>query len=657
MLCGFSGFLKALTQVAIITASGHKSYLPNKHLSGSAEVESLLAKARKTNDPRKFKKQISKKQSAALLQWFTLQRSDAPRLIKAAVKRLSIYPERFCYAHNLQYDLGNLFGDELDTLDCTLVGGRLIKAAWGRKVFVDSFNIWPMSAKKLGDAFNLKKLSTASMATDRAYVYRDCEIIRKAMQFAWKFIQGIGIDYLPPTLGGLCVKVWKSWGGENCHDSNALSREAYYGGRVELFKPCNESKRIVWTDINSLYPFVMQKPFPAMLEDCGKKLKKHGVARIRVNVPKTALAVLPYRNDAGRVVYPWGRFVGVWTVPEINAAKANGTKVEKVFESWGTDDEIRPYGTFVQKLYRQRLSSKSEAEKLFFKLLMNNLYGRLGTSGTIGRTVWQTEKNRFDGVPYGTKVLVSYSMPLSEETNWAHAAYVTAYGRLELLSYMQRIGAENMIYCDTDSCIFDSPDGVPPFKTGSALGAMKVCQRCSVCQDAFPHFPPCKHSTGIDYWDGCETFAPKLYRVNQSFKAKGVPKHLAKKFIATGSAEFDLPFKMREAMRFFDRKNARKLSVWRRVSKSRREKYDRKHLIGNRFYPCKVLGVLPDSTRPDNRGNENNKRKKKQHGNEKNKVRGGSGFRVGGKRPQTQGNIRNGQAQRRIHNPRARAEF
>ena len=260
-------------------------------------------------------------------------------------------------------------------------------------------------------------------------------------------------------------------------------------------------------------------------------------------------------------------------MPEIQAAIANGATVEKVFECLGTDEEIRPYGTFVQRLYKARLESQSEAEKLFFKLLMNNLYGRLGTSGVIGRTVWQTEQNKYDGVPYGNKVLTTYSMPLAEETNWLHAAYVTAYGRLALLSFMQKIGAENLIYCDTDSTIFDTDNGKPPFATGSELGQMKVVQA----------------DDGKDYWEDCEVFAPKLYRVDREHKAKGVPKHLAKQFIETGHAEFDLPFKLREAMKFFDRDNARKLSVWRKVSKSRREKYDRKHLVGSRYYPCKIL--------------------------------------------------------------------
>lgn len=487
--------------------------------------------------------------------------------------------EKYCYFHNLQYDLGNLFGKELDKLDCVMVGGRMIRATWGNKIFVDSFNVWPMSVKKIGVAFGLEKLETDSMSTDREYVFRDVEIIRQAMLFAWRFCQANGIENLPSTLGGLCVKLWKAWGGENCHDSLELSRSALYGGRVELFKVKNESSKIAWTDINSLYPFVMLGKFPDQLQEWKRKtLPPYGVATVTVKVKAgIEFPVLPFRHDDGRILYPTGHFTGTWTVPEIREAERSGYVIEKIHAAAGSKSFLRPYGTFVEKLYRDRLASNSEAEKLFFKLLMNNLYGRLGTTGVIGRSVFQTDQNKFDGVPYGEKVLVSYAMPLSDETNWSHAAYVTAYGRLELLKYMRLVGRDKLIYTDTDSTIFDCPSGKLPFPTGTALGEMK-----------------------LEGWEtNCRTYAPKMYRVGKKYKAKGVPQRLAKQYIEQGKAQFDLPFKFREAIRFYDERrdkkgrlimpaNSRRLSVWRGVEKVNRVNYDRKKLKGNRFSPCKI---------------------------------------------------------------------
>ena len=502
--------------------------------------------------------------------------------------------EKYVYAHNLQYDLGNLFSKQLDVLDLVLVGGRVIKATWGNKIFVDSFNIWPMSAKKLGEAFGLEKLETSSMSTDKDYVFRDVEIIRQAMLFAWEFCNGLQVNNLPPTLGSLAVKVWQHFGGENCHDSTELSREAYYGGRVELFKQTNDSENVCWTDINSLYPSVMLKEFPGVLECWNKHdLPKYGVAKVTIKVPETEIPVLPYRNGEGRIYYPWGTFTGSWTVAEINAAVARGAKIVKVLDCMGTNEATRPYVDYVTKLYDARLGSKSDAEKLFFKLLLNNLYGRIGSAGKIGRSIWQTTENQFDGVPYGEKVLVEYQMPLSEETNWSHAAYVTAYGRLELLRFMETIGANRMIYCDTDSCIFDTTGNIP-FPTGSKLGMMKIEQMCFSCNGHWTAKPPCCNHPDrkpVDFWKNCQTYAPKMYQAGKTFKAKGVPQRLAKEYIQTGKAEFDLPFKLRESIQFYDRANVKELSVWRRIQKENLQTYDRKKLVGNRFFPCKVNEV------------------------------------------------------------------
>ena len=93
----------------------------------------------------------------------------------------------------------------------------------------------------------------------------------------------------------------------------------------------------------------------------------------------------------------------------------------------------------------------------------------------------------------------------------------------------------------------------------------------------------------LESWEThVETYAPKMYKSGETYKAKGVPKHLAKQYIQTGRAEFDLPFKLRESIRFYDRTNKRELSVWRRVEKINRQSYDRKKFLKNRFYPCNL---------------------------------------------------------------------
>ena len=199
-------------------------------------------------------------------------------------------------------------------------------------------------------------------------------------------------------------------------------------------------------------------------------------------------------------------------------------------------------------------------------MLLNNLYGRLAISGEVSRSLLLTDRNKDgDGLAYGSKILMDHAMPLPAFSNYLHAAHVLSYARLRLYHFLKLIPARDLIYCDTDSIIFFC-EGAPPFPASRDLGEMK-----------------------IEGWGGrCVPYLPKTYVFDDVYKAKGVPKKRAKDFIETGRAEYDLPFKLREAIHFYDAENSRKLSVWRKVEKIRAATYDRKRISGKHFLPKKV---------------------------------------------------------------------
>jgi hypothetical protein len=286
--------------------------------------------------------------------------------------------------------------------------------------------------------------------------------------------------------------------------------------------------------------------------------------------------VLPWRGEDGRTLYPWGQFTGTWTIPEIRLAESEGVEILKVNQCWGAEVTTRPYADYVCKLYASKVSAENEAQRMFCKFLMNCRYGRMGLTGKVGRTVWQTAENKDLGVPFGERVLLDLSLPLPVETNWAHAAYTASYGRIELFKFLKAVGPGKMIYCDTDSVIFDCPSEVIPFPTGTDLGEMR-----------------------LESWiSRCEVFAPKVYQADARYVAKGIPRRLARDFIEKEKVEFDMPFRFREAISYYDAKdkrgfdrwpNTHRLSVWRKVHRKLFRRYDRKKLVGNRFLPCKVV--------------------------------------------------------------------
>ena len=391
---------------------------------------------------------------------------------------------------------------------------------------------------------------------------------------AGNFAEENGLEKLPLTLGGLCVLLWKGLGGENWFCNRLDQREALFGGRVELFQR-KATGSIQYTDINSLYPYVMTFPFPDEIQVV-HEWPKFGIANVTIDIPKSHLAPLPYRfpteatdeheilEQCTPIYYPTGRLTGTWTIHEIDNAVTHGARIVEIHQMQGTNNAVRYYDDFVIRYYKMRLAAKTDSHKLMYKLLMNNLYGRLGMKGKITRSFPLTPENFERAISvYGEKCLVDCWTELSEYVNWLHAAYVTSYGRLTLFKYLSQIDRTNLIYCDTDSAIFK---GEIPYETGSELGQMKI----------------------EGTYSNCETFAPKTYRVDELAKAKGVPRHLATEFINTSHASFSLPFKLREAIRFYDEGNRKQLSAWRKVEKQKRSDYDKKKSFGNSFIPFDI---------------------------------------------------------------------
>ena len=507
-----------------------------------------------------------------------------------------------CYAHNLAYDIGNIWRHNLDELDVTLVGNRLVRARWKNITLLDSSNMWPMPLAKVGGSVGLEKMEFD--ADSEEYVFRDVEIVIAAMRVAEEIASEYGVD-IKGTLGSLAIAIWNGpvIGGGNWQCAIPAVREAYYGGRVELFKTGAKGDDLWYTDINSLYPSTMLNKFPAgadlhlgektlgeaerLLTDLRQEC--YGVVRVDLDIPDTMLvAPLPVKREgSGEVCFPTGPVSGWWTVHEVRHALARGCRLRRLHEAYGSREGEEYYAKFIRTFYalRQAELNKPEEEQdagriLFYKLLMNNLYGQLGMRGSVTRSIKLTEDmvepdeegNLIlirPGVPFGSKLLADVHIPLPDHVNYLHAAYVTSYGRLALMKYMEQVGAENLIYCDTDSLFFRWP-GIPPFPMTTNLGEMKLEDRPK--------------------W--VETRSPKMYRYEtpkkgRVTKAKGVPKKMQDTFYDAGLAEFWQPWRLRESIACAnevpdeDNEDVKVLGVWRKVMKRVVSGYDKKRLAPN----------------------------------------------------------------------------
>lgn len=187
---------------------------------------------------------------------------------------------------------------------------------------------------------------------------------------------------------------------------------------------------------------------------------------------------LPFkRSGDGTLVFPTGKFVGVYFSEELKFAEEHGYLVVPL-RGWQFDRMKSPFYDFVHDLYQRRLEAKEKGDKamaFIHKTTMNSLYGRFGISpeSTTCVIVSREESHKMalsqDGFIDSTHLdddlyLVTYKNKVSddlfkemEETTKQPAntavqlsAAIAAYARIVLYPFIKR---DDCYYTDTDSIV------------------------------------------------------------------------------------------------------------------------------------------------------------------------------------------------------------
>ena len=481
--------------------------------------------------------------------------------------------------HNLEYDLVNEFGShKYAELQLNYLKGRLISATLGNVKFLDSFNHFRMSLNAIGKSIGIDKLAFDIHSEE--YVTTDAWICLKVMTMARDYIASLG-GQIGATSGSSAVSVWK-YMTESEFCTGAVDtpwlRKGYYGGRTEIFRRntvCEPGQKLIkGYDINSMYPFCMLTDYPEYLVKDLRFEKAKGMAEVTISVPQDLyVAPLVYRDAKTRLLYPVGIFRGVWTYEEIRRAEKLGAKVIKVHDAMGCNTLVRPFDQFIHTLYNRRKVSTSESERLFLKVLMNSLYGKLATKSTITRTVSRynlvkSKSRRMEDVKWISyhRGLLDFQTPPPDYVNVMWGAMITANSRSLLTDYLDAIPAEKLIYCDTDS-VYCLDHELP---ISNELGGMKLEKEANTMK----------------------IVQPKAYQLDDFYKAKGVPKpradgkdgikiDFAKQYIEEGFTEFQAPIRFRASLG----SKRGTANQWVKHSKGRKTEYGAKRLSGERYFP------------------------------------------------------------------------
>lgn len=408
-------------------------------------------------------------------------------------------------------------------------GGGIIQVRVGDLCLRDSFAVIPLPLSDASKIGSIQKVETGLPCVCNAKVHcggycsirRDMSpVLRRKLAYyleldcrsTMSMLDALG-DYcdkneldLRMTIGAsawrtakrLCELRNSDWkasghGGSTIYD---MARRAYYGGRVQCFRP--RSTYGYRYDINSAYPAALsQIELPTGKFDyvsariAREKYRKgfEGIFEARVEVSDdTFIPPLPVRSK-DRIYYPIGRFVSWFTGNELRYAEQTGVKVEDVGRALVWTEREKKLKPFVDYLWRLRdEAGPKTALGKWLKLYSNSITGKFGQSPlrdnmavnpTSGYEICDGQLGTVEchGVLCGSDAvgccehqcspMCSQAHPLDKAMKiWTkrsyripscghvqYGAYLTSSTRIELhrqmLSY--GVGGTNGVYCDTDS--------------------------------------------------------------------------------------------------------------------------------------------------------------------------------------------------------------
>ena len=217
-------------------------------------------------------------------------------------------------------------------------------------------------------------------------------------------------------------------------------------------------------------------------------------------------------------------FEGTYTTPELHQAVSDGYRIITIYEVWHyerrSDVMFKDFISSFQKLKQQASGwpseSMTEAEKTdyienyrtqenvilerdkieknpalrtVFKLALNSSWGYFALSErAVSEYICEPDKffrlltnPRYEihsaDIVNEEILLLRYTdkeknLTPNANCNVILASFVTTYGRLHLLQTLRQLDPDQLLYCDTDSVIYQSNAGQPILKLGSNFGQL-----------------------------------------------------------------------------------------------------------------------------------------------------------------------------------------
>ena len=292
---------------------------------------------------------------------------------------------------------------------------------------ITTSSILPIDTKELNKTFNFEE--------QKKEIRNYEEGLKKYREWIYE-ITNLDVFKIK-TIPYLAFKAWRTMFKEkeipvitDIEEIGKASRNAYYGGWSELYKP--KLKKGYIYDINSLYPYIMKnEEYPIGKEVVWSTDKNidnyYGLIKAEIKVKNKYKNLLPLKTQKC-MLGGNGQWKGWYTSEELKHALKIDSDIEiKIIEGYKFKKKGKIFKEFVDTFYEIKQNETININKRkIAKLILNSLSGFLGAykkeiSETISKEGidWKTNKNK------NIKNLINITI----------AAWITSLGRIHMSKY------------------------------------------------------------------------------------------------------------------------------------------------------------------------------------------------------------------------------
>lgn len=290
------------------------------------------------------------------------------------------------------------------------------------------------------------------------YAINDCIMLKEGLVSFFKNLKLAGIPYTKKSLtcGSIALNFYvKRFNEINLKlktEIKSILRNAYYGGRCEVFGNSERDEVILHFDFKGMYQQCMLEDMPYggfNYKSCNFNINEPGFYFIEIEY-FCDIPILPLKLD--KLYFYSGRVKGwYWYEEVILALETKDIRSFKIVHALISEANGPVLVKFISQL--SQLRNKGMIWKDLGKLLINSFYGRLGLGDEFTLFEICSNNNKDDYGSFDKYFLKKKIITKTPRSNVALAACITSKARIKLYQAFKDVESSGgrILYCDTDS--------------------------------------------------------------------------------------------------------------------------------------------------------------------------------------------------------------